>query len=56
MSKETIRKLSSLVKDKEMEVDALRQKNDSLLTVLQTTAGSSSGADGEFVKGRMGRM
>ena len=42
MTKEAVKKLSALVRDKDMEIEALTQKNTSLLQVLQE--GSQHGA------------
>ncbi|XP_040831081.1 thyroid receptor-interacting protein 11 [Ochotona curzoniae] len=45
MFKETVQNLSRIIREKDMEVDALRQKCDTLLTVLQTS-GTSNEAGG----------
>ena len=35
------RKLTNLIKDKDMEVEALKSKNSSLLSILQTQSGGA---------------
>ena len=40
MTKNTIRKLSSIVNERDVEIEALKQKNDSLLSILQTANGA----------------
>ena len=39
------RKLTNLIKDKDMEVEALKSKNSSLLSILQTQSGADTGSD-----------
>ncbi|NXD21295.1 TRIPB protein, partial [Spelaeornis formosus] len=47
MSRETIQNLSRIIREKDIEIDALSQKCQTLLTVLQTSsAGADSGAGG----------
>ena len=41
MSKVAVHKLSQIIKDKDMEIEALNKKNESLLTVLQSNASDS---------------
>lgn len=43
MHKEAMQKLSSLVRDREMEIEALTQKNKSLLDILQQQQNSPAG-------------
>ena len=38
------RKLTNLIKDKDMEVEALKSKNSSLLSILQTQSGADTGS------------
>ena len=40
MTKNTIRKLSAIVNERDVEIEALKQKNDSLLSILQTPNGA----------------
>ncbi|XP_041453296.1 thyroid receptor-interacting protein 11-like isoform X1 [Lytechinus variegatus] len=42
MQKEALQKLSRIIQDKDLEIEALKQKNTSLLEVLQTEAPSNS--------------
>ncbi|XP_014812958.1 PREDICTED: thyroid receptor-interacting protein 11 [Calidris pugnax] len=47
MSRETIQNLSRIIREKDIEIDALSQKCQTLLTVLQTsTMGTGSGSGG----------
>ncbi|NXH41341.1 TRIPB protein, partial [Dicaeum eximium] len=47
MSRETIQNLSRIIREKDIEIDALSQKCQTLLTVLQTSStGADSGAGG----------
>lgn len=47
MSRETIQNLSRIIREKDIEIDALSQKCQTLLTVLQTSgAGSDNGSGG----------
>uniref|UniRef100_A0A8C5T647 Thyroid hormone receptor interactor 11 n=1 Tax=Malurus cyaneus samueli TaxID=2593467 RepID=A0A8C5T647_9PASS len=47
MSRETIQNLSRIIREKDIEIDALSQKCQTLLTVLQTSStGGDSGAGG----------
>ena len=39
------RKLTNLIKDKDMEVEALKSKNSSLLSILQTQSIADVGSD-----------
>ena len=42
MQKQALQKLSRLIQDKDLEIEALKQKNNSLLQVLQSTAPNNS--------------
>jgi len=44
MRKETIQKLSALIRDRDMQIEALTQKNTSLLAVLQEQGSSNQSA------------
>ncbi|MEE6494347.1 hypothetical protein FKM82_017107 [Ascaphus truei] len=46
MFRETIQNLSRIIREKDIEIDALSQKCQTLLTVLQTSAGNSCGPGG----------
>ncbi|NWX46435.1 TRIPB protein, partial [Steatornis caripensis] len=47
MSRETIQNLSRIIRDKDLEIDALSQKCQTLLTVLQTSStGTDNGSGG----------
>ena len=48
MSKIAVHKLSQIIKDKDMEIEALGKKNESLLTVLQSSAGDSDKKKSEY--------
>ena len=42
MTKEAVKKLSQIIRDKDLEIESLTQKNETLLQVLQETGGASS--------------
>ncbi len=44
MTKEAVKKLSQIIRDKDLEIESLTQKNETLLQVLQETSGASSDA------------
>uniref|UniRef100_A0AAQ4QT76 Thyroid hormone receptor interactor 11 n=1 Tax=Gasterosteus aculeatus aculeatus TaxID=481459 RepID=A0AAQ4QT76_GASAC len=46
MFKETIQNLSRIIREKDIEIDALTQKCQTLVTVLQSSAGESGGGSG----------
>ncbi|KAJ8289661.1 hypothetical protein GJAV_G00003870 [Gymnothorax javanicus] len=46
MSRETIQNLSRIIREKDIEIDALTQKCQTLVTVLQTSGGDSGGGSG----------
>uniref|UniRef100_A0A8C9WX55 Thyroid hormone receptor interactor 11 n=1 Tax=Sander lucioperca TaxID=283035 RepID=A0A8C9WX55_SANLU len=46
MFKETIQNLSRIIREKDIEIDALTQKCQTLVTVLQSSAGDSSAGSG----------
>ncbi|XP_034431885.1 thyroid receptor-interacting protein 11 isoform X2 [Hippoglossus hippoglossus] len=46
MFKETIQNLSRIIREKDIEIDALTQKCQTLVTVLQTSAGESGAGSG----------
>ncbi|XP_028994653.1 thyroid receptor-interacting protein 11 isoform X2 [Betta splendens] len=46
MFKETIQNLSRIIREKDIEIDALTQKCQTLVTVLQTSGGESSASSG----------
>ncbi|XP_023691785.1 thyroid receptor-interacting protein 11 isoform X1 [Paramormyrops kingsleyae] len=46
MFRETIQNLSRIIREKDIEIDALTQKCQTLVTVLQTSGGDSSGGAG----------
>ncbi|NXC04817.1 TRIPB protein, partial [Orthonyx spaldingii] len=46
MSRETIQNLSRIIREKDIEIDALSQKCQTLLTVLQTSSTGANGAGG----------
>ncbi|XP_055013598.1 thyroid receptor-interacting protein 11 [Boleophthalmus pectinirostris] len=46
MFKETIQNLSRIIREKDIEIDALTQKCQTLVTVLQTSGGDSGGGSG----------
>ncbi|TDG99129.1 hypothetical protein EPR50_G00208170 [Perca flavescens] len=46
MFKETIQNLSRIIREKDIEIDALTQKCQTLVTVLQSSAGDSSSGSG----------
>ena len=55
MKNETIKKLSTLVRDKELEIESLTTKNQSLLDILKANngAGGDISKDGDNVAGRV---
>lgn len=46
MTKEVVQNLARIIKDKDLEIDALKQKNETLLAVMHQT---SPGKDGKFI-------
>ena len=46
MTKEAVKKLSQIIRDKDLEIESLTQKNQTLLQVLQETGGSTNDAAG----------
>ena len=46
MTKEAVKKLSQIIRDKDLEIESLTQKNETLLQVLQSTSGSTNDAAG----------
>ena len=47
MTKNTIKKLSAIINERDVEIEALKQKNDSLVSILQTPNGAQP--DGEIL-------
>mgnify|MGYP001794384989 CR=1 FL=1 len=45
------RKLTNLIKDKDMEVEALKSKNSSLLSILQTQSGAGTNVGSDSTAG-----
>lgn len=60
MHKQALQKLSALVRDRDVQIEALTQKNDSLLLVLQQSGGSmettSNGNENGSMSGQVGRL
>lgn len=58
MHKQALQKLSALIRDRDVQIEALTQKNDSLLHVLQQAGGggTTESAGGESMRGEISRL